>query len=285
MASINQLQIANTNVHYYLYPFDYFLDIQKEMGIKKIELWGSVPHLWIDHISYEDPTPIKKKLVDYGINIVAFTPKPYNYTLCAPYETTQRKATLAYYENCIDFMVKLGVDRMCISSTGGSFDTPYKILWNCCKDSLIHLCRIANSKGVMVVMGTARPSMSKVVTTLHELKEMTDCVACNNLKILLDTVFMSMAGETIGQWFGVFDSDIVHAHFTDGRNNGYRVWGEGCYPMKKYLDELYYNGYTGYLGQNLPNEDYFTDPAEADKKNFAAIRQYFTEGNDNNGID
>jgi protein FrlC len=285
MASLKEIKIANMNVHYYLYPFDYFLDVQNEIGIKNIELWGSVPHLWIDHIRYRDIAPIRKKLVDYGIDIVAFTPKPYNYTLCAPYESTQRKATLTYYKNCIDATVNLGVNRMCIDSTGGSFDTPYEILWNCCRDLLIHLCRIAKSKDVMIIMGTALPGLSKVVTTLHELKEMVDCVARDNLKVLLDTVAMSMSGETIGQWFGVFGSNIVHTHFTDGRNNGYRVWGEGCYPMKKYLYELYHNGYTGYLGQKILNEDYFTDPAEADRKNFTSICQYITGGNDNNGFD
>ena len=77
-------QLAAMNTHYFHYPFEYFLETQKEFSIKKLELWGAVPHLWIDHTGYESPAGLLAQAKELGMDFAAHTPRPYGYSLCVP---------------------------------------------------------------------------------------------------------------------------------------------------------------------------------------------------------
>lgn len=60
---LNREQIAGMNIHYLFYSLDYFLDAQKELGFKTIELWGGAPHFYLDSMTYQDCKEVKKKLL------------------------------------------------------------------------------------------------------------------------------------------------------------------------------------------------------------------------------
>jgi len=284
MADADSHKISNCNIHYFLHPFEHFLKKQQSLGIESIELYASTPHLWIDHLGFEDPGPLKALLKRYGIQAIAFTPKPYNYSLCSAEGSRQNRATLAYYRNCMKVMGELGISLMCIDATGGTFDTSYEQLWKNCKFSLAQICSDARDRGITVAMGTARKGMSKVAATLEELKIMHDDMRDGGLKVVLDTCNMSRSGETIEMWFEAFGDQIAHLHFADGRSDGDRIWGDGCFPMGRYLDSLYANGYKGHVGLYLGNSAYHTCPEESDERNIQAIRGHFEQGGDRSGV-
>lgn len=103
---------------------------------------------------------------------------------------------------------------------------------------------------------------------------MLDEVAHPNLKAMIDTTAMGVAGETIDQWFDVLGDDIIHMHFIDGNPYGHLIWGDGNHDLGEFLEALKRHGYTGYLGQEITEFDYFNDPAAADQRNMKAYEPY-----------
>ena len=120
-----------------------------------------------------------------------------------------------------------------------------------------------------------RPEESRVVITLPELVRLLKDVGSPWVKAGLDTVAMGVAGETPRQWFETLGRDIVHTHFIDGRPYAHLVWGDGLYPLEKYLNVLNEFGYQGLLGQEITDGRYFDDPAAADARNFRAFEPFF----------
>lgn len=103
---------------------------------------------------------------------------------------------------------------------------------------------------------------------------MLDEVNHPNLKAMIDTTAMGVAGETIDQWFDILGEDIIHMHFIDGNPYGHLIWGDGTHDLKEFLSALKRHNYTGYLGQEITEFDYFNDPAAADLRNMKAYEPY-----------
>ena len=60
----------------------------------------------------------------------------------------------------------------------------------------------------------------------------------------------------------------------DGRPYGHLVWGDGLFPLERYLDVLNKHHYEGLLSQEITDFQYFKNPAEADARNFRAFEPY-----------
>jgi fructoselysine 3-epimerase len=275
MLSKNGMSIANTNMHYFYYSLDDFIKAQKKLGINNIEFYGSTPHFWIDHKEYDDGLAIKRKIELAKLKLVAFTPNPYNYSLCAIHEE-QANNTLGYYENCIKITAQMGLDYFILTPVGGCIDTGYEEAWNRCRENLIHLCKIAEGYKVNLAFSTVTKKLAPIVNSLKELIEMKKQVGAENLKIALDVVAMSQSDEKITQWFTAFSTDIVYIHFSDGTNDNYHICGKGCYPIRQYIKELDHYGYEGFLGLYIPNIKYWYNPFKADKDNLHVLKMFFS---------
>jgi fructoselysine 3-epimerase len=276
---MNEIQIAGMNVHYYYYPFEYFLDVQRKLGCSNIELWGGTPHIWVNHLSYNDCNKIKREIDKRGQKIVVFTPEStsYRYSLCAS-EPDRHRKSMEYYKKCIKVSAELGAPYMCINATGKYEDESYDAAWERCVESVYRLCEDAKHEGVEIAIETLCVEQSGIMNTLAELVRLFSEVKSSNLKAVLDTVSVESAGESINQWFQALGEDIVHTHFVDGRNDSNRlIWGDGCYPLDRFLRKLDENGYKGYLGQEITARSYYENPEEADMKNIKALRRFIKE--------
>ena len=60
-------KLSVLNLHYCQYTLDYFLDCMQELGIKNVELLGGHQGLWLDPNEYQDPEPVRKKLLEHGL--------------------------------------------------------------------------------------------------------------------------------------------------------------------------------------------------------------------------
>ncbi len=87
------------------------------------------------------------------------------------------------------------------------------------------------------------------------------------LGALLDTHVVYQAGETPRQWFDIFGDRIFHVRLSDGRSDGYRVWGEGCHPLRETLNSVETAGYGGLMTLYCPNGRYASEPNTAEQKN------------------
>lgn len=270
---MSKLVLAGSNSLYIRYPFKDCLDTQSKLGINLLDFVISTPHIWCDHKQYESLNGIKNNLLEFNINVSTVSPSSYKYSICANSGTIQRDATIEYFKNSILIAKELGANYVSITSSGGCFDINKKKLWENSKEILKHLCEYAESKGVELILATLPDEESPVLNSLSEIEKMIREVDSNNLKALLDTNLISVKGESISDWFKILGNRIALVRFTDGNYNGYRVWGEGCLPCGRYLEELYKVGYDGILSLRLSGERYIEDPFSADEKNIAALRQ------------
>lgn len=272
---INREQIAGMNIHYLFYSLDYFLDIQKEVGIKTIELWGGAPHFYLDTMGYEDCKVVRKKIEDRGLQVKVLTPEntTYQYQMAAQTPELFEKS-FQYFANGLRAASELGCPIMQTNSGWGYWNEDREEAWKRSREMLSRLAEEAKKYDIKLAMESLRPQESQLVTTLKDAKRMFDEVNHPNLKILIDTTAMSVAGETIDDWFDVFGDNIIHTHFIDSNPYGHLAWGLGNRSLKEYLEALQRHNYTGLLGQELTDADYFDDPAAIDRKNMQAYEPF-----------
>lgn len=272
---INREQIAGMNIHYLFYPLEYFLDVQKEVGIKTIELWAGAPHFYLDSMTYQDCKSVKKKIEDRGLQVKVLTPENCTYQYQVAAQTPELfEKSYQYFCNGLRAASELGCPIMQINSGWGYWNEDREEAWKRSREMLSRLAEEAKKYDICLAMESLRPQESQLVITLKDAKRMFDEINHPNLKILIDTTAMSVAGETIDDWFDVFGDEVIHTHFIDSNPYGHLAWGFGNRSMKEYLEALARHNYTGYLGQELTEFDYFENPAEIDRKNMEVYEQF-----------
>lgn len=165
---------------------------------------------------------------------------------------------------------------MAINSGWGYFNEDREQAWARSREMLSELADYAATKNIRLAMESLRPEESNLATTLSDVKRMLDEVNHPNLKAMIDTTAMGVAGETIDQWFECLGDDIIHMHFIDGNPYGHLVWGDGTHNLESFIESLNKWHYEGYLGQELTEFRYFKDPASHDVRNMQAYEPFIS---------
>lgn len=272
---IEREQIAAMNIHYLYYPMTYFLDTQEKLGVKTIELWGGCPHFYLDSITYSDCKKLRHEVKNRGMSIKVITPEncTYQYQFAAKEQELIEKS-YQYFSKAIEAASELDVKIMAINSGWGYKNEDREDAWKRSREMLTRLAEKAKQYDIKLAMESLRPQESQLVTTLKDAKKMFDEINHPNLKLMIDTTAMGVAGETIDDWFKVFGDDIIHMHFIDGNPYGHLVWGDGNQPLKEWIETIKKWEYKGYLGQEITDFNYFENPAIHDKRNMQAYSQY-----------
>lgn len=272
-------QPAGMNIHWLFYSLDDFLDSQQHIGFESIELWGGMPHVELDRLSYFDAKEIRYKIEKRGMKVHVFTPENCTY----PYQFAAKgeryvQHTYDYFTNGLRMASELGCDVMAVNSGWGYWNENREEAWKRSREMLHRLAEFGETVGVTLAMETLRPQESQLVINIADARRMYDEVGHPNLKLMIDTCAMAVSGETIAQWFEEFGvENIRDIHFIDGTPYGHLIWGDGNRDMTAYVHDLNTYGYEGYLGQEITDFKYFNNPGEADKKNFAAFQKFFVD--------
>lgn len=276
--SIRREQVAGMNIHYVNYSLDYFLDTQQKLGFQTIELWCGTPHVWLDHMRYYDAAVLRKKIAARNLRVCVLTPENclYPYQVGAK-EKELRERSFACFRNGILLAEELEVPMMEINSGWGYWNEPVEEAWKRSEEMLSRLADEAKEHGVTLVMESLRPEESQIVTNLEQTKRMLDAVNSPNLKPMADLCAVSVAGESLKDWFETFGKDLRHMHFIDGDPYGHLVWGDGTHHLGKEIQILNEYGYDGCLGQEITDGKYFADPGAADFRNMKNFERYIYE--------
>jgi fructoselysine 3-epimerase len=275
MASIRREQVAGMNIHYLNYSLDYFLDAQQRNGFKTIELWCAAPHFWLDHMTYSNTKVIYKKIKDHGLTVQILTPEncTYPYQVAAK-EPEHIKRSFGYFSNGIHAAAELECKFMEINSGWGNWDEDKNEAWKRSCEMLTRLSDVARQDGIILVMESLRPEESQLVINIESTKRMFNEVNSPNLKVMIDTCAMSVAGETLEDWFKAFGDNIQHMHFIDGEPYGHLIWGDGKHHLGKFIQTLNDYNYEGYLGQEITDGRYYENPAKHDLRNMRNFERY-----------
>jgi len=266
-------------------PFDEFIKIQNENKVTKIDFVAASPHIYIDSEKCLRVNDVQNSMNMNGISVYSLTPLPYRFSICANGGTIQHKKTIDYYKQCILVGKELGSKYICVTGSGANYDENPEYLIDNAIESLSILAEYAKNNDITVLLGTVFGddciinASTPVLVSAADVKKVTECVDSKNLKVYMDTEVISVCGESIREWFELFGKDIRLIRFTDGNYNGYRVWGKGCLPCRKYVDTIQQNGYDGYYSMQIPGEKYFENPVEADKENLKYLYEIFEQVN------
>lgn len=285
MALIKRKQLAAMGIHYLYYPLEYMLDAQAKAGFQTLEFVGMAPHFLLDHTGFQDPERIRKMAAERGLTIGCFTPECaiYQYLMCAP-DPGFHHRSMEYFKRGLEAAGQMGATKLLTNCIGGTWDEEYERIYERAVNSLSLLAPVAADNGITIAVETVRPEESKCIIRLPELKRLLKDVNHPNVKAGLDTIAMGVAGETPEEWFETLGKDIVHTHFVDGRPYGHLIWGDGLFPLERYLNVLNKYGYEGLISQEITDFRYFDDPAAADAKNYQAFEPYIMqEGDEDNG--
>lgn len=275
---IRREQVAGMNIHYLNYSLDYFLDVQKRLGFKSLELWCGAPHVWLDHMRYYDAKAIQKKVRDRGLQVHVLTPENclYPYQVAAR-EPEHAERSFKYFKNGIALAEELGCSLMEINSGWGYWNEDREEAWKRSADMLSRLAGEAGRHGITLVMESLRPEESQIVTNLAQEKQMLQEVNSPYLKPMADLCAVSVAGETLADWFEAFGDDLKHMHFIDGNPYGHLIWGDGTHHLGEEIAVMNQYGYSGLLGQEITDGRYYDNPAAADFRNMKNFERYMDE--------
>lgn len=272
---IDRNQLAGMNIHYRFFSLEYFLDSQRRAGFQNIELWAGSPHFFLSNLEYDDCRRVKKLARERNLDIKVITPEncsvPYQFAAADP-ELYRR--SFDYFRKGLDAGEELGCRIMAVNSGRGNLDEDREEAWKRGKDMLARLADYAQTKGITLAMESLRPQETNLATTLEDVKRMVYEIRHPNLKAMIDTTAMGVAGENLTQWFEALGNDIIHMHFVDGTPYGHLIWGDGKHDLGKWLETLCHYHYQGLLSQEITAQEYYRKPAEADLRNWSRFQPY-----------
>ena len=273
--SAGRKRILGSNVQYLLYPFEYFAESQRALGVEEIELCSSTPHIWCDHYGFSnrDAEAIKNSLSSAGLSVSVFSPKRYTYSLAAYKDSEIGRASLAYYKNCIALACIFGAKIICLDIANYCRDYPSSVIMDNLKESLSCLLNKAEESGVSILLGRSMLDEWPILKSPSEYAALLNELKSKSLALFLDSAAVSFRDETLREWFDVCGLHIRHVRFMDGRYSGYRAWGEGCLPCRGFFDEISRNGYSGGFSLYCQGERYLMTPAEADEKSHQWLKE------------
>lgn len=269
------LKFANMNLQYNKYSLEYFLDSTQRVGLDAIELWGGIPHLYVDDVSYQDVRSIGKQIKMRNLNLICFTPEQciYPINLSAKDDTT-RNRSIEYFKKSIEVANTLETKKMLVSVGSGLFNESAEEAWNRASSSLQILTKEAEEKGIILVLEQMSRMGSNVINNIHTLKKMHEEIDSPCLKVMVDTVLMEVVGDQLHEYI-VFGEDLVHMHFIDGdtKTTAHLPWGEGICSLDKYKEVIRDMEYTGYLTLELISPKYNRDPEKGIRESLEFIRK------------
>lgn len=278
MAHIRRSQVCALGIHYLMYPLDYLLEGHAEAGYEVIELIGQAPHFTMGSDWSQDPAEVRKKIEDHGLRIGLFTPECSCFQWRNNYaDEWAHKRSMEYLKRGMEVANRLGAKMMLTNACGDTMDEAHDVIYDRAIRHFIEIAGYAQQAGITVALEAVRSQEARTCVTLDEIAGLIEAVDNVHVRAALDTVAMGVQGETPRQWFERLGDTIVHCHFVDGRPYAHLVWGEGLFPLERYIDVLNEFGYEGLLGQELTDGRYYDDPKAADKANFAALSKYFVD--------
>ena len=270
------MKLANMNQHYHRYPFDYFLDSTVRVGLQAIELWAGTPHFYVNDATHHEISSILKEIKKRELEIVCFTPEQciYPINLSAKDETCRRRS-IEYFKKCIQVGNSLECNRLLVTVGFGFYNEPREEAWKRALDSLQELAKVAEADGITLVLESMSHIGSNVIFNLETLKKMYQEVNSPSVKVMLDTIPMVLAEDTIEDYGAAFGEDLVHVHFIDGdgKTAAHQAWGEGIFPLESFKKSLKKINYKNYLTLELISPKYNWDPEKGIRESVELIGQ------------
>jgi protein FrlC len=273
-------QVAAMNQHYQKYSFHYFLEQQKKLGIKNLELWLGTPHFYLDRMGSDNCEKIRDQAEKFGMKIVSVTTPSFawQFQYASKNESIRRKG-IQYFKNGIRVAAKLGAGIMTVNSGWGYPGETEKEGFERSVETLRELAETAKEQNIILTLESLTSKESKIGDTLEKIERIWKAVDSENLEIMVDTVALGYQKEELEEWFKTFGKHLIHMHFIDidkdKQTDDHLVWGDGSFSLSEMSDILKKYQYKGYVVQEIAAERYQMNPEKADERGVRELRKYF----------
>lgn len=273
--TITSAQPAAMGVHYRYWTLNDMLNAQREAGYQSMELYCAMPQVYMTPQGIADRSELLRTIRASGLNVVCVTPDncmgPWQYAVSGEERIKECKR---YFVHALDLAADLYCPLVACHSGWGLHNEPVEDAWNRSLEFMDWYCDQAEHRGITLAMESLRAAESNLVNRLSAMQAYLEQLNRRNLKPMIDTCAMAVAGESLEDWFSAFPSEIIHMHFVDGTPYGHLAWKDGNRPLDKYIESLSRHGYQGFLTQELTDSRYEAAPAHADAQAYQALSQY-----------
>ncbi len=270
-------QLIGANFSFQHYPFRWTVERLREFGFREIELWGVAPHLSLFHDSKTQLSEANKVLADNGITVRCFTPEQVLYPVnIASGDKAYREASVESFERAADICAELGGKYLFLTPGRGLESESREIAWEHSVASINRIAAYARACGVSCLLEPLQRVETNVANNADDLHALWRLIDGNDVDVVLDTVAMATAGDSIDLYVSKFGKHIAHVQVVDGTPAGHLVWGDGNLPLDTYLSELASHGYEGTITfEPFGNGSYALDPTTAWRRSLDAIAPHF----------
>lgn len=267
-------RLSMMNCHYIKFPLNYFLDTVAACGFQEIELFGAMPHFYLDDVDDALADRVAAECRTRGLRISSFCPAQGAYPMnIAIDEAPIRRRTVAMLKKALRLAGRLGCETMLVSPGFGYHNQDKAISWKHSCAALEELGAAAQEAGVVITIEPLTPATANLVNTSAEAARMLRDVNSPYVKSMMDIGVMNYMGETVAEYFDRLGDDLRHIHFTDGPG-AHVALGDGSFPMGQYLEDIRRSGYQGVLSFEINDRRYLLDPDSATRKNILWLKEH-----------
>jgi fructoselysine 3-epimerase len=276
MRQLAPSQLIGANFCFQHNPFDKVAKLLSDLGMREIELWGVAQHLDLFHATDARVDSVRRVLTDHGLSTWCFTPEQVLYPInIASGDDNLRADSIERFCRAADICAILGARYLFLTSGRGYETEAPESAWDRAVDSLARIAEHARRSGVRCLLEPLQRVETNILLDAKGLRRMLENIGADNMDVVLDTVAMATAGDSVADYFSLFGPRLAHVQIVDGTPAGHLVWGDGTLPLGRYVSELAESGYAGKITfEPFGNGSYALDPVAAWKRNLAAIEPY-----------
>jgi protein FrlC len=269
-------QLIGANFSFQHFPFERVAEMIRGFGVCEIELWGIAPHLDLFHATDGRVDFVRRVLADNGLSTWCFTPEQVLYPInIASGDKDLRRTSIQRFCRAADICAKLGAHYLFLTPGRGYENEAPEQAWARAVEALGQIAAHADRNGVRCLLEPLQRFETNIVNNAAGLRRMLDQIGAGNMDVVLDTVAMATAGDTVADYIDLFGSKLAHVQLVDGTPAGHLVWGDGSLPLSLYVSKLASAGYAGKITfEPFGNGSYALDPVKAWTRCLAAIEPY-----------
>lgn len=269
-------QLIGANFSFQHFPFEWVARVIRDFGMREIELWGIAQHLDLFHATDARVDSVRRMLADNGLSTWCFTPEQVLYPInIASGDTDLRRASIERFCRAADISAALGARYLFLTPGRGYENEAPQVAWDRAVEALATIAAHAGRNGVRCLLEPLQRFETNIVNDAAGLRRMLDQLGADNMDVVLDSVAMATAGDTVAGYVDLFGARLGHVQLVDGTPGGHLVWGDGSLPLGRYVSELASLGYAGKITfEPFGNGSYALDPVKAWTHCLNAIEPY-----------
>lgn len=246
MTKLSRAQLCGSNFAYQHHRFTTCLDDMQSLDLLSIELWGVAPHCDLAAMAPAEIAVLARAIRARGMRVHCLTPEQVVYPVnIASGDSGLRTRSIDLFKRAAEICHEIGSPYLFLTPGRGYEDEPREEGWKRSAEALSLISRHAQALGVTCLFECLQRNESNLVTNLAQMRQMAQEMDVSNVRMVLDTVAMAVAGDTIDDYFAAFPGMIAHVHLVDGRPGGHLAWGDGQLPLGDYVAALSRHKYDG----------------------------------------